>query len=54
MVEVGYIVDCSLVIVIYFLLKFGKLFFFEGEFGVGKIEVVKVLGSVFGCLFVWL
>lgn len=44
-----YLVDDGFLIVVYFVFVFGKLLLLEGVFGVGKIEVVKVIGVVFGC-----
>ncbi len=41
----GYVADRSLATVLYLALKMGKPLFLEGEAGVGKTEIAKVLGS---------
>ncbi len=43
-----YIADRSLAVSIFLALKLGKPLFLEGEAGVGKTEVAKVLASVLG------
>ena len=44
----GYIADRSLATVLYLALKMGKPLFLEGEAGVGKTEIAKVLSSALG------
>lgn len=41
----GYVADRSLATVLYLALKMGKPLFLEGEAGVGKTEIAKVLSS---------
>lgn len=41
----GYVADRSLATVLYLALKMGKPLFLEGEAGVGKTEIAKVLAS---------
>ena len=43
--EEGYIADRSLATVLYLSLKLGRPLFLEGEAGVGKTEIAKVLSS---------
>ncbi len=44
----GYIADRSLATVLYLSLKMGRPIFLEGEAGVGKTEIAKVLASTLG------
>lgn len=44
----GYIADRSLATVLFLSLKMGRPLFLEGEAGVGKTEIAKVLASVLG------
>jgi MoxR-like ATPase len=44
----GYVADRSLATVVYLALKMGRPLFLEGEAGVGKTEVAKVLASTLG------
>jgi MoxR-like ATPase len=44
----GYVADRSLATVVYLALKMGRPLFLEGEAGVGKTEVAKVLSSTLG------
>ena len=46
--ESHYIADRSLATTLYLSLKMGKPLFLEGEAGVGKTEVAKVLSSALG------
>jgi MoxR-like ATPase len=43
--EAGYIADRSLATVLYLALKMGRPIFLEGEAGVGKTEIAKVLAA---------
>ena len=44
----GYIADRTLATTIYLALALGKPIFLEGEPGVGKTEVAKVMASILG------
>ena len=44
----GYVADRSLATVLYLSLKMGRPLFLEGEAGVGKTEIAKVLASALG------
>jgi MoxR-like ATPase len=44
----GYVADRSLATVVYLALKMGRPLFLEGEAGVGKTEVAKVLSATLG------
>ncbi len=44
----GYVADRSLATVLYLALKLGRPLFLEGEAGVGKTEIAKVLSSALG------
>src|SRR5690348_18094759 len=44
----GYIADRSLATVLYLALKMGRPIFLEGEAGVGKTEIAKVLAASLG------
>ncbi len=44
----GYVADRSLATVIFLSLKMGRPLFLEGEAGVGKTEIAKVLSSTLG------
>jgi MoxR-like ATPase len=46
--EAGYLADRSLATVLFLALKMGRPIFFEGEAGVGKTEIAKVLSSTLG------
>jgi MoxR-like ATPase len=46
--KAGYIADRSLATVLYLALKMGRPLFVEGEAGVGKTEIAKVLSSTLG------
>src|ERR1700732_1680469 len=46
--EAEYLADRSLGTVLYLALKMGRPLFLEGEAGVGKTEVAKVLGRTLG------
>ncbi|MEM7214267.1 MAG: MoxR family ATPase [Pseudomonadota bacterium] len=46
--EQGYVADRSLATVLYLSLKLGRPLFLEGEAGVGKTEIAKVLSSALG------
>lgn len=46
---VGYVVDWLFVMVLYLVFRMWCFLFLEGEVGVGKIEIVKVLLGFFGC-----
>lgn len=48
LLEHHYVADRSLATVIFLALKLGKPLFLEGEAGVGKTEVAKVLASMLG------
>ena len=43
--KAGYIADRSLATVLYLALRMGKPLFLEGEAGVGKTEIAKVLSA---------
>ena len=44
----GYVADRALATVLYLSLKMGRPLFLEGEAGVGKTEIAKVLGDTLG------
>ena len=44
----GYVADRSLATVLFLSLKMGRPLFLEGEAGVGKTEIAKVLASTLG------
>src|SRR5690348_13522285 len=44
----NYLADRSLATVLFLALKMGRPIFFEGEAGVGKTEIAKVLSSTLG------
>jgi len=44
----GYVADRSLGTVLYLALKLGRPLFLEGEAGVGKTEIAKVLSAALG------
>src|SRR3982751_3076744 len=46
--EANYLADRSLATVLFLALKMGRPIFFEGEAGVGKTEIAKVLSSTLG------
>ncbi|HEY1543944.1 MAG TPA: MoxR family ATPase [Xanthobacteraceae bacterium] len=46
--EADYLADRSLATVLFLALKMGRPIFFEGEAGVGKTEIAKVLASTLG------
>ena len=46
--ESGYVADRSLATVLFLALKLGRPLFLEGEAGVGKTEIAKVLSSALG------
>src|ERR1700690_3763340 len=46
--EADYLADRSLGTVLYLALKMGRPIFLEGEAGVGKTEIAKVLSSTLG------
>jgi MoxR-like ATPase len=46
--KAGYIADRSLATVLYLALKMGRPLFVEGEAGVGKTEIAKVLSATLG------
>src|ERR1700746_1115851 len=46
--EADYLADRSLGTVLYLALKMGRPIFLEGEAGVGKTEIAKVLASTLG------
>src|SRR6188472_814248 len=46
--EGGYVPDRALATVLYLSLKMGRPLFLEGEAGVGKTEIAKVLASTLG------
>jgi len=46
--EAGYIADRALATVLYLSLKMGRPLFLEGEAGVGKTEIAKVLAETLG------
>jgi len=46
--EQGYITDRTLATTIFLAQSLGKPIFLEGEPGVGKTEVAKVMASIFG------
>ena len=46
--KAGYIADRSLATVLYLALKMGRPIFLEGEAGVGKTELAKVLAATLG------
>ncbi len=46
--KAGYIADRSLATVLYLALKMGRPLFVEGEAGVGKTEIAKVLSTTLG------
>jgi MoxR-like ATPase len=46
--KAGYIADRSLATVLYLALKMGRPIFLEGEAGVGKTEIAKVLAASLG------
>src|SRR3954454_1412704 len=46
--EANYLADRSLATVLFLALKMGRPIFFEGEAGVGKTEIAKVLASTLG------
>ncbi len=46
--KAGYIADRSLATVLYLALRMGKPLFLEGEAGVGKTEIAKVLSQALG------
>src|SRR6202044_2136045 len=46
--EADYLADRSLATVLFLALKMGRPIFFEGEAGVGKTEIAKVLASMLG------
>ena len=46
--KAGYIADRSLATVLYLALKMGRPLFVEGEAGVGKTEIAKVLSAALG------
>ena len=46
--EADYLADRSLATVLYLALKMGRPIFLEGEAGVGKTEIAKVLASTLG------
>ena len=48
MAEADYLADRSLGTVLYLALKMGRPIFLEGEAGVGKTEIAKVLSSTLG------
>jgi MoxR-like ATPase len=48
MAKAGYIGDRSLATVLYLALRMGRPLFLEGEAGVGKTEIAKVLSSALG------
>src|SRR5262249_21383936 len=45
----NYLADPSLATVLFLALKMGRPLFLEGEAGVGKTEIAKVLSSTLGC-----
>ena len=44
----GYLAERSLATVVYLSLKMGRPLFLEGEAGVGKTEIAKVLSAALG------
>ncbi|MGH6681327.1 MAG: AAA family ATPase, partial [Bradyrhizobium sp.] len=46
--KTGYIADRSLATVLYLALRMGRPLFLEGEAGVGKTEIAKVLSESLG------
>ena len=46
--EANYLADRSLATVLFLALKMGRPIFLEGEAGVGKTEIAKVLASTLG------
>ena len=46
--EANYLADRALATVLFLALKMGRPIFFEGEAGVGKTEIAKVLSSTLG------
>ena len=46
--KAGYIADRSLATVLYLALRMGRPLFVEGEAGVGKTEIAKVLSATLG------
>src|SRR5256886_10160743 len=46
--EASYLADRSLATVLYLALKMGRPIFLEGEAGVGKTEIAKVLSATLG------
>ncbi len=44
----GYVADRALATVVFLALRMGQPLFLEGEAGVGKTEIAKVLASVLG------
>src|SRR5947209_3904730 len=46
--EADYLADRSLATVLFLALRMGRPIFFEGEAGVGKTEIAKVLASTLG------
>ena len=48
MAEQGYVCDRSLATVLFLSLELGRPLLLEGEAGVGKTEVAKVLSAILG------
>lgn len=52
--EQNYLLDIGMVLVIYLVVMLGRLLLLEGEFGVGKIIVVKIFVVVLDIMLIWL